>query len=143
VSGENKMNAYERAIKYFDKTDCYKREEYRKIDKLIEPLCNLLNHNGYITLHSCSAHIEEEKKSIQWYILFVATKPISTIRKIVNKINKKYNYKIIVYDDRRSGKKVGGLTRRWSIQYMLWDLNTKNELIEINENIYKEFKELL
>ena len=139
------MNSYKRAMKYLKEASCYQREEYKKVDELIEPLCNFLNKNGYITLHSCSAHIEEEeeKKGIQWYIVFIATKSIFNVKKVVKQINKKYKYKVIVYDDRKVGKNICGLTRRWCIQYMIWDLQTREQLIEINENIYNEFKEKL
>ena len=137
------MNAYKKAMHYLKNGESYKREGYKKIDDLIEPLCHLLSEKGYITLHSCSAHIEEEKTSIQWYVVFVATRPISQIKSIVKKINKKHNYKIIVEDARKTGKEHCGLTRRWTIQYMLWDLKTKDELIETNKNIYTEFLTLI
>jgi hypothetical protein len=137
------MNALEKANNYLKKEACYKNEDYKKIDKLIKPLCELLSEKGFLTLHSCSAHIEEEKNSVQWYALFIATKPISVIKNIVKKINKKHGYKITIQDDRKLGREICGLTRRWRLQWMLWDVKTKKELIEINKNIYEEFKKEL
>lgn len=134
------MNAYQRAQYYLKTSFPYTREEYKKIDELIEPLCHLLTEKGYITLHSCSAHIgEETKKSIQWYVLFVATKNIKHIQKIVKQINKKHNYQIKIRDTRKAGKEICKLTRRWVIEYFLHDVKTKEELIQINQIIYQEF----
>ena len=138
------MNSYQKAIIYLKNGTPYQREDYRKIDELIEPLCNILNQSGFITLHSCSAHIgEKDKKSAQWYVLFVSTKSIKVKSKIVKKKNKKYNYKIKVNDERKGGKSICGLTRRWAIEYILWEVETREELVKINENIYNEFNKSL
>lgn len=153
------MKAKEKAILELSRYEEKYPKGYDIIDPLIKPLCALLTENGYITMHSCSGHIkarkskvgaiypdaaDEDKKlwmgpsqlSTQLYILFVATVPISDIRRAVDKINEKYNYNMSC----QKVKKFKNITRRWAITIWL-PINTKNaDLYEIHKNIYYEFK---
>ena len=153
------MNAKEKALKYLSEYDERFGPHYRAIDPLIKPLCDLLTKNGYITMHSCSAHVEvvsrrtytvfidgkietidkgywSHHKQNQWYVLFVATKSISEIKKVINKINKKYDYGLRY----EKCKTIDGITRRWMIETHLLHNYTNKDIYELNKNIYLEFK---
>lgn len=145
------MNAKERALEYLKTNRCYEMEHYNKIDILIEPLCKLLNKNGYITLHSCSGHVSvrvgmpkkghfgiflpHNKK--QWYVLFIATNPIENINKIVKKINIEHDISITlkeIPDD--------FLMDRWILEVIINGNYNDNYLYNLNKLIYSEFKNL-
>ena len=113
-------------------------------------------------MHSCSTHVkskgyklenvinlttptnltEEQLKEwcfrnfTQWYILFVATVPISDIRKVIQIINKKYNYNLYYY----KVKSYQGITRRWMIETHIPTSYKNKDIYEFNRNVYLEFK---
>jgi hypothetical protein len=131
------MNAYQRALYTLNNDPCYKIEEYTVIDELIEPLCKLLTENGYITLHSCSAHVVNKfgNKDNQWNLVFVATKTIKHIKEVLKKIKKKYGYNLIL-----EKSDYYGLTRRWFIEYYFAHDFDEVVLEEVNKNITDEFR---
>lgn len=157
------MIAKEKALKELSKYGEKYRPSYSIIDPLIKPLCDLLTENEYITMHSCSSHVKIKKfKAVmilnpaischmtdkekqewmtssykQWYVLFVATVPITDIQKVVKIVNDKYNYNVTC----KKAESHGGITRRWVIETFI-DVNSNDDdIYELNKNIYLEFKD--
>ncbi|MDF2534067.1 MAG: hypothetical protein K0R18_224 [Bacillales bacterium] len=150
------MEPWEKAIEEVSQYS----ENYSVIDTYIKPLCELLTENGFITLHSCSAHIKASTSNIRrslysgkwiiekdrfkkttiskrWYIMFVPRWPIEEIENIVKSINDKYDYKI----ELEQTNDFEDLTNRWVIdEFMEFNFNDK-QLQERHKNIYIEFKD--
>jgi len=154
------MKAKEKALKHLSEYDKHYPPGYSEIDPLIKPLCELLTENGYLTMHSCSTHTKVQSfktsmmlapgqelpkdfendwihhKYLQWYILFIATLPITDIRKVVQIINKKYNYGLYYY----KAKSHRGITRRWMLEKRIDPSYKDKDIYELNKNVYLEFK---
>lgn len=121
-----------------------------KIDPMMVPFKELLTENGYITLHSCSAHVKTESyrrsvfgekikgsvyKKDRWYIMFVAVDDISRIVNVVDNLYEKYEYDVQL-------TKIDHPTviEAWLIEYDIEENYNYQKLYEINRNIYMEFK---
>lgn len=143
------LNAYKIAKNYLN---TYK-EEYAtsRMDPMMVPFKELLTENGYITLHSCSAHVKVKsfntgifgeklqrsiiRKKNRWYIMFVAVNDIGRIENVVNNVFEKYGY-----DMQLSKRDHPFAIEAWVVDYDIEENFNYERLYEINKNIYMEFK---
>lgn len=143
------LNAEKIAVNYLDTYE----EEYAtsKMDPMMVPFKELLTENGYITLHSCSAHVKVRShnkglfgeklrrpfihKKDRWYIMFVAVNDISRIENVVDRVYEKYGY-----DLQLSKRDHPYVIEAWVIEYDIEKNYNYEQLYEINKNIYMEFK---
>lgn len=156
----SKIKSWERAKLAVSEYKHTMPEKYEIIDPLIKPLCEILNKNNFITMHSCSGHVKAEMQNFhyyfkeneivirkstfdkvplirnRWYILFVPKLSTNSIKKTITSINKKYKYDILL-------KKVNdceGINNRWVIEENIEQNFNDQDLYERHKTIYLEFK---
>lgn len=134
-------------ISQCDSKDAAMREKYEQMDPLIKPLCELFSEHGYLTFASCSAHVGAfSSRSYakpffkkQWYILFMPTEHIHSIREISQTLNEKYGYHLeLTRFSKESHEPLLLYRLQFDIQSYKKDYNDY-DLYDINRNIYQEF----
>lgn len=155
------MEPWEKALDELSRYESDYPKGYTIIDAYIKPLCDLLTENGFITMHSCSAHVKTTTSNIRrslvdgeyviekgkfkglgsrskgrWYVLFVPRWSVEEIQKLITEINYKYGYKTTF----KQVNDIDGITNRWVIEEDIEFSFNDRLLFERHKNIYLEFK---